>query len=206
MNTKAVVSFVLVTMAVLIGVTALLWNYGNQAAKPVEGVAGDGRHTKGEGQVELVEFSDLQCPACRSVHEPLKQLLTKYEGKVKYVWRHFPLTTIHKNALAAAYAVEAANMQNKFWEMQDILFARQEEWQGLGESEVRGKFVEYAVQIGAEKDKFSADMDSQEAKDAVSRDLVDTTRFGLGSTPTFFVNGVETNFNQLEAKLQESLR
>lgn len=205
MNTKAIVTFVVVMVGMLLGVTALLWNFGSQTGKPVEGVAGDGRHARGSGQVEVVEFSDLQCPACRSVHEPFKTLLAKYDGRVRYTYRHFPLTTIHKNAMVAAYADEAAHLQGKFWEMTDTLFAKQTEWGDMSESDAKLKFVEYATSLGMDEAKFTADMDSQEVKDAVSRDLVDTTRFRLSSTPTFFVNGVETSFAKLETAIEAGL-
>lgn len=204
MNSKSIITFVLITVGILVGVTALLWNFGGQQGQPIEGVAGEAIHARGEGAVEVVEFSDLQCPACRSVHEPLKQLLSQYEGKVKFVYRHFPLTSIHKNAMAAAYATEAAYEQNKFWEMQDLLFERQGEWEGLADP--KDKFVEYATELSLDPAQFVAAMEGEGAKSRVSKDLVDSTRFRLSGTPTFFVNGVETEFNLLSSKIDEALK
>lgn len=205
MNIKAIVAFGVVSLGILLGATALLWNVGEQKGKPIEQVAGDGRHTKGEGSVTVVEFSDQQCPACRSVHTPLMQILSKYEGRAKFVYRHFPLTNLHKNALVASYATEAADMQGKFWEMSDKLFTAQDEWQGLGAEEAKQKFEEYAKDLQMNGEKFVKDIDSQEAKEAVARDTADATKFGIAATPTFFVNGVETPFNKLETTIESKL-
>lgn len=202
MNTKALITFVLVTLGILVGATALLMRMGgSNEGQVIADVAGQERHVKGAGSVTIVEFSDLQCPACRAIQEPLKKLLTKYEGKVKFVYRHFPLTTVHKNALVAAQATEAAHLQNKFWEMHDKLFETQTEWEE--ESDPGEKFANYAKELGLDVEKFKLDIKSQEARDAVNNDLVAATRYRLTGTPTFFVNGVETKFQSLESKIDE---
>ena len=204
MNIKTIVIFVAVTLGVLLGVGGLLYQFGAAADKPIEGVAGEKNHTLGSGEIVVVEFSDFQCPACQSVQEPLKQILKKYEGKVTFVYRHFPLPSIHKNAQIAAQAGEAAGMQGKFFEMHDKLFAAQRECEFLPDP--KEKFGEYASGIGLDKDKFMADLESQAAKDGVSRDSLDATRFRLTGTPTFFVNGVKIEFGQLESKIQEFVK
>lgn len=203
MNTKSIITFVLVTVGILAGAVALLWKFGNTEVKPIEGVAGEERHVKGEGPVTIVEFSDLQCPACRSVQAPLKEILAKYEGKVRLVYRHFPLSTIHKNAFIAAYATEAADKQNKFWEMHDLLFERQPEWEELDDP--REKFGEYANELGLELEQFRQELESQEVREAVNKDSLDATRFRLTGTPSFFVNGVPVEFGALDTKLSESV-
>lgn len=201
MNIKAVLTFALVTVGILIGSVVLLWKFGSAGAKPIPDIAGQEKHVKGTGSVTIVEFSDLQCPACKSVQEPLKQLLLKHEGRVKLVYRHFPLTTIHKNAMLAAQAAEAAHKQGKFWEMHDILFDKQLDWEK--DENPTGKFISYAETLGMNKDAFSTDLQSQEVKDAVLTDNLAATRYALSGTPTFFVNGYETDFAQLEAKIAE---
>lgn len=201
MNTKAIVMFVVVTLGLLLGVGAMLWQFGENADKPVADVAGESVHVKGEGELVLVEFSDFQCPACLAVQAPLKQILAKYEGKVKLVYRHFPLLSIHKNAQVAAYASEAADMQGKFWEMHDLLFDKQQEWGGLDDP--KNKLIEYAQELELDVVKFESDLDSQEAKDRVSADLLAATRYRLSGTPTFFLNGVRVEFNQIDARIQE---
>lgn len=201
MNIKSILIFIAVTIGVLAGVGGLLWQFGQAGEKPVADVAGDSVHRLGSGEVVLVEFSDFQCPACQSVQEPLKQILKKFDGKVTFVYRHFPLISIHKNAMMAAYAAEAADLQGKFWEFHDMLFEKQSEWSGL--SDPRDKFGEYVAQIEIDIDKFKSDLESQVVKDRVAVDLLATTRYRLSGTPTFFVNGVKTEFGQVESRIVE---
>lgn len=201
MNIKSLVIFIVVTLGVLLGVGGLLWQFGSSADKPITDIAGEKKHVKGSGSVTLVEFSDFQCPACLAVQEPLKQILAKYEGKVEFVYRHFPLVNIHKNAQMASYASEAASMQGKFWEMHDLLFSKQAEWSGI--SDPKSKFVEYATTLGLDKDKFTADIDSQAAKDSVNTDVLASTRYRITGTPTFYLNGTKVEFGNIEAKLLE---
>lgn len=206
MNIKSIVTFVLITVGVLVGVTMLLWNFGAkpQPVTQLAEVAGAMRLKKGEGQVVVTEFSDFQCPACKSIQEPLKQILAKFEGKVTMVYRHFPLTSIHKNAMIAAQASEAAKLQDKFWEMHDLLFIRQSEWAELPDP--KEKFAMYAEELKLDKVKFESDIASSQVKEAVSLDMAEANKFRIQATPTFFVNGYETDFAQLEAKIQEFLK
>lgn len=204
MNTKIILIFIAVIVGVLAGVGGLLSQFGASAEKPIPEIAGEKKHVQGTGNVTLVEFSDFQCPACLAVQEPLKQILQKYEGKVEFVYRYFPLTTIHKNAQIAAQAAEAAGMQGKFWEMHDKLFATQSTWAGL--SDPKETFVGMAKEIGLDTEKFASDLESQTVKDAVSVDILAATRYSLGGTPTFFVNGMKTEFPQIETKLSSLVK
>lgn len=201
MNTKTILIFIAVTIGVLGGVGGLLWQFGQAGDKPINEVAGERKHVQGSGSVTLVEFSDFQCPACQAVQGPLKQILKKYEGKVEFVYRHFPLVSIHKNAMVAAQASEAADLQGKFWEFHDKLFENQAEWSGLGDP--RDKFREYLSQIGGDIEKFKSDLESQVVKDRVSVDILATTRYRLSGTPTFYINGVKTEFGQVESRIVE---
>lgn len=201
MKTKTLLTFALVTLGILLGVGGLLWQFGNTTEKPITDIGGEMRYKKGEGMVVVVEFSDFQCPACQAVQDPLKQILAKYEGKVQFVYRDFPLTNIHKNAQMAAQAAEAAYQQGKFWEMHDRLFEKQPEWSGL--EDPSEKFGEYVGELGVDKDQWRRDVDSQQTKDVVMKDLLAATQYRLTGTPTFFVNGIKTEFGQIEAKLKE---
>lgn len=203
MNVKSIVTFLLITMGVLLGVTALLWNFGAKPKedKQITDIAGEMRHKRGEGPIVVTEFSDFQCPACKSVQEPLKQILSRFEGQVSFVYRNFPLTSIHKNATISAQAAEAAGLQGKFWEMHDLLFIRQGEWENLPNA--KEKFAGYAEELKLDKEKFVSDMESKEVRDAVTMDSATANKYALSGTPTFFVNGYETDFAQLESKLQE---
>lgn len=201
MNIKTIFIFVAVTLGVLLGVGGLLAQFGTQSDKPILDIAGESKHTKGTGAIKIVEFSDFQCPACLAVQEPFNKILKKYEGKVEFVYRYFPLSSIHKNAQIAAQAAEATGLQGKFWEMHDKLFDTQAVWATLADP--RETFASYAGPLGIDMPKFLIDMDSQATKDAVAVDLLAATRYALTGTPTFFVNGVKTEFGQIEAKLEE---
>ena len=204
MNLKSILIFIAVTLGVLGGVGALLFQFGSNVDKPVAEIAGEKKHVQGTGAVTLVEFSDFQCPACMSVQEPLKQLLTKYEGKIEFVYRYFPLTNIHKNAQMSAQAAEAAGVQGKFFEMHDKLFATQKAWEGIVDP--RETFKGYAKELGLDEAQFATDMESQSTKDAIAVDVLAATRYQISGTPTFYVNGVKTEFPQLEAKLAELIK
>ena len=95
MQMKTAIIFVLVTLGVLLGVGGILWTFGQSSPEtPIADVAGNKHHVQGSGPVTLVEFSDFQCPACLAVQVPLTQILKKYEGKVEFVYRYFPLVIV----------------------------------------------------------------------------------------------------------------
>ena len=191
--------FVLVTIGMLLGVGGLLWQFSASAAKPIQDIAGTSHHVLGNGSVTLVEFSDFQCPACSAVEAPLQQILAKYSGKVQFVYRFFPLTTIHKNAQISAQAAEAAGLQGKFWELHTILFTKQSEWEKVADP--RDLFVTYIKDLGLDEKQFLADIDSQTVVDAIAADVSAANRYNLDGTPTFFVNGVKIDFAQIDSKL-----
>ncbi|MCR4368989.1 MAG: DsbA family protein, partial [archaeon] len=143
-----------------------------------------GGHIKGnEGaSVTIVEFSDFQCPACGSAYEAFKPVWPEYESRVKFVYRHFPLSSIHPYAFKAAEASECAAEQGKFWEMHDTLFENQ---QNLKTEDLKS----YAGKIGLEAGSFNSCLDSGKYTSKVAGDYSYATSIGLRGTPTFFVNG-----------------
>jgi protein-disulfide isomerase len=148
---------------------------------------GEGDHKKGEGKVVLVEYSDFQCPACATYEPALKQLFTDLPGQFTLVYRHFPLRQSHLNAQLAAQASEAANLQGKFWEMHDVLFAKQNEWAPV--SNPTPLFISYAGSIGLDTEKFTDDIGSDVVKAKVNTDFVGGQQARVNSTPTFFLDG-----------------
>ena len=135
----------------------------------------------------LVEYSDFQCPACRNYYPIVKQLTAELVEKVQFVYRHFPLYSVHKNAEKAAIAAEAAGRQGKFWEMHDLIFEHQNEWAEAKDAEEF--FMSYADSLSLDKEKFVADLASDEIKDKVVRDYQSGVASRVNSTPTFFLNG-----------------
>lgn len=135
----------------------------------------------------LVEYSDLQCPACANYYPLLKRLETEAGDRVAVVYRHFPLTGLHKNAELAARATEAAGKQGKFWEMHDFLFERQRDWADLASP--RDTFMSYAGMLSLDAQKFSNDLDADDVKKTVDDDRDGGNRSRVNATPTFFLNG-----------------
>ena len=153
-------------------------------------------HRKGTGKKLLVEYSDLQCPACKTFHEYLETqkksdpaFAKLMNEKYTFVYRHFPLTSIHKNAQSAAYHAEAAAKQGKFYEFIDRAFATQTEWSDLDKPEVF--FMTIATDLGLDLSKFSTDASTDGVKNQVQTDSDLALRGGVNSTPTFFIDGVK---------------
>jgi len=140
-----------------------------------------------EAKVVVMEYSDFQCPACRSYYFLTKQLMAEFEDDIVFVYRHFPLISIHTNAEFAARAAEAAGKQGKFWEMHDLLFEKQEEWSE--ESNLETLFENYATLINIDVAQFKIDWQSKEVKDFVKAQRIHALKSGLQGTPTFFING-----------------
>lgn len=139
-----------------------------------------------DAPITIVEFSDFQCPFCKRFHEQtLEQIKSQYidTGKVKFVYRDFPLESIHSQAKPAAMAAECAREQNKFWEYHDILFERQQIWSNSGITE----FKKYAQELGLNAKKFDECFDSGKYNDEVIKDMNDAVAAGGRGTPYFIV-------------------
>lgn len=147
----------------------------------------------------LVEYSDFQCPACSAYEPMIQRLIKENPEKVRLVYRHYPLRSIHANAQAAAEAAEAANIQGKFWEMHDVLFNTQTDWSN--EKNPSAKFEEYARSLGLNVDQFKSDSKSKAVKDKIDADYSSGTRSGVQGTPTFFLNGKQITSPQTYEEL-----
>ncbi|HKD41470.1 MAG TPA: thioredoxin domain-containing protein [Myxococcaceae bacterium] len=132
--------------------------------------------------ITLVEFSDFQCPFCGKAHDTVEQVMQSYAGKVRLVFRHFPLE-FHKNAEKAAEASMCANEQGKFWEYHDVLFKNQ---QTLEVPQLK----DHATEVGLDGSTFATCLDSGKYKKAVDEDMAAGQKVGVSGTPAFFINGV----------------
>ena len=132
--------------------------------------------------VMVVEYGDFECPNCKQAAPAVKLLLERFEERVCYVWRHFPLTEVHPHALMAAQAAEAAGAQKQFWQMHDLLFENQTH---LNAPHLRG----YAERLGLDMARFTAEMDDEIYLQRVREHMDSGRQSGVRSTPTFFVNG-----------------
>ncbi len=131
-------------------------------------------------QIVMVAFSDFQCPYCATADKSVKQFMAKHNDKVTLVYKYFPLTQIHPEALPAARAAWAANKQGKFWEYHDALFANQAK---LGEA----FYLETATNLKLNLSKFNADR--KIADDFIVEDFKQGRKLGIDGTPTFIMNG-----------------
>jgi len=131
--------------------------------------------------VTIIEFSDFECPYCRQSVPVLKELMEKYPGKLKLVYRDFPGPN-HQQALPAAEAAQCAAEQNRFWDYHDALFTRQAQ---AG----RWNFSALAQDLGLHASLFEACMKGNRYREEVLQDLQDGLKLGITSTPTFFING-----------------
>jgi protein-disulfide isomerase len=137
--------------------------------------------------VTLEEYGDYQCPPCAELHPTLKQLKQEFGPSLNLVFRNLPLSEIHKNALAAARAAEAARRQNKFWEMHDLLYENQRNWED--QPNPRPTFLKFARDLGLDVPLFTRDMEGAQVQFRIDADTSEATRLGVDATPTIFIDG-----------------
>ena len=157
-----------------------------------EGVLGWVKGNK-DSNVKLVEYSDFQCPACRYYYSLVKELNDKFAGKIYFEYRNFPLKQIHRNAMMASQAAEAAGLQNKFWEMYDKLFENQKDWSNMNKTEFEQTLAGYAEEIKLNVEKFKTDLVSKEITNKVEASYNFAIKNKINFTPTFFLNGNKIN-------------
>lgn len=144
-------------------------------------------NVKVSSPVVLEEYGDYQCPPCGLLYPVLKDIEHEYGKQLQVVFHHFPLAKIHKNAMNAARAAEAARNQGKFWEMHDRLYRNQNAWKDLDDP--RPIFIQYAQELGLNADRFTRDLDSPEVEQRINSDMQKGTSVGVTGTPTVFIEG-----------------
>lgn len=205
---KLIASVVGGTLAVLVGVSLFFSSPTSQQSAPPDNssLTANAVNSRGpqDAPVTIVEFSDFQCQACRASWPQVESLLDKYPDKIRFVYRHFPLTSIHQYSVAAAIAAEAAAPQGKFWEYAAIIFDQQETWSQTRDP--KELFVSFAKQIKiADTDKFQRDLENQVGKDRVLSELQLGNKLGVNATPTFFVNGEKVSSAGLNLAVEKIL-
>ncbi len=203
MSKKAWIIFVVAIFGLLAGL--VIWSRSNsttinisgintnaiQAASKQNGNIADHVFGKADSKVVLIEYGDFQCPGCGSAEPGVEKIINEYKDYSAFVFRNFPLTSIHQNALASASAVEAAGLQNKYWEMHNLIYSKQNDWNTLSTDQRTTTFTSYATQLGLDATKFTADMASSSVSQKISFDQAIGYKVGVNSTPTFFLNGVK---------------
>ncbi len=147
-----------------------------------------------DAAIQVVEFSDYECPACANYYPDLKKIKEQYGNQIGFTFRNFPLETIHPLARTAALAAEAASAQGKFWEYHDNLYEKQAEWSDLNKEQAITKFIEYArnIQI-ADISKFESDVRNATYNEVINKDIADGDAINVNGTPSVFVNGKQVN-------------
>lgn len=177
-----------------------------------EGPIADHVFGSSERKVVLIEYGDLQCPACGAIFPYMKQIKDQYKDHLTFVFRDMPLTNIHPNALAAATAAEAAGLQGKFFEMHDILYENQSTWQSAQLNEREGLFESFAKRIGLDINRFKNDLSSPDIQQKIARDKATSKHFDVTATPTFVLNGQKlpestgTNGDKLRKAVEDALQ
>ncbi len=146
-------------------------------------VTDGGRAPRGnpKAAVEVIEFSDFQCPFCLRANPTVEQVMKTYGDKIKFVYRHYPLQN-HPNARPAAEASACAEVQGKFWEYHDRLFANPTK---LSDPDLKA----HAAALGLDTAKFNACVDNHQQKPGVDADMAAAEAVGVTGTPAFFING-----------------
>ena len=157
-------------------------------------------HVRGEaGAPVILEYGDYECPYSRQAFRAIERVERELSGRVRFAFRHFPLTQIHPHALAAAAAAEAAARQARFWEMHGLLFHRQK---ALEDDDLRS----YAAEIGLDLARFDRDRADADVSTRIARDVASGKDSGvLRGTPTLFIDGVLYQGGYDPAELVEAL-
>jgi protein-disulfide isomerase len=154
-----------------------------------------------DAPITIVEFSDFQCPFCARFNaQTLPSIMEEYidQGKVKLVFRDFPIQSIHPNALPASVAAECANEQGKFKEMHDILFEKQNEWNKVSTDDALSFFSQYATSMQLDQNTFDTCLTSGKYIPEIRNDLDDGREYGVSGTPGFFVGNDEIGYVELK--------
>lgn len=217
-ETKTIILISIITILVVIG-GLYLWNKSsNTANTPAPAVVVDRNelvpedsHIVGsiDAKVIVTEFGDYECPACAAAYPVVKGLMEKYKEnpEVAFVFRNYPLPQ-HRNAVYTASLAEAAALQGKFWEAHGILYETQTKW--MNASNAKKVALEQLENIGIDLEKLVSDASTSLVDDRIDFDKKDAERFGVNSTPTFFINetmqdswGFESLSRSIDAALIE---
>jgi len=222
MNKKVLVLLAIVGIVAIAGVVGASYYRGSVQSGPVaagkkvpeELVRADSPSIgPADAKVTVVEFYDPECESCASFHQVVKTLQKEFEGKVRFVSRY---ATFHKNAKLAAIYTEAAGEQGKYWQMQEKLFEKQDEWgekHGHGAQPVPAGsastyFDKYAQELGLNVEQLKASVADPKHAEKIDRDMRDVSVLKVQRTPTFFVNGrmlARLNQQDLRTLIREEL-
>jgi protein-disulfide isomerase len=148
-------------------------------------VSPDRDHIRGplDAPVSVVEYGDYECPFCGAAHPIIDAIQTQLGDLMQFVFRHFPMSTVHPHAMQAAEAAEAAGARGRFWPMHDLLFANQPRFE-------IPHLLTYARAVGLDPEAVAIELAQHVHQPKVREDFMSGVRSGVNGTPTFFINGV----------------
>lgn len=181
---------------------ALAWAIISAPSNPSSGVSNGGdavgfsdetAPTIGPSDAKVVVhlFGDFQCPACKNFEPATEYAINKYKDRVKFVWKDFPLMTVHPNARNGANAARCAENQGKFWEFHSLLYAQQDGW--AGQADPRAAFIAYANQLGMDQNAFSSCYDARSSDGKIMDGVNDGMKNQVNATPTVFIQNSRYN-------------
>ena len=184
-----------------------------QTASAQNGNIADHTYGNMNSKVILIEYGDFQCPYCGQAHPQVKSVTEAYKDKIAFIFRNYPLPTMHPNAKAAAAAVEAAGLQGKYWEMNNKIYETQNDWNNLSTDKRTDIFVSFAKAVGVkDTEKFKTDMSGQDVNKKINFDLALGNKAKVTGTPSFYLNGTKVTdevsssiINGDGSKLREAL-
>jgi protein-disulfide isomerase len=181
---------ILAVIAIILGGIFVLSNKNNDQGQSTTSSTAVTKHVTGTGStgVTLQEYGDYQCPICGTFYPAVKQIEQKYANQIYFQFSNLPLTSLHPNAFAAARAAEAAGLQDKYFEMHDLIYENQQVWSGASDAETI--FTGYAQQLGLNTARFKQDYASTRVNTAINADVAAFKKTGNDqATPTFFLDG-----------------
>jgi len=160
-----------------------------------------------DAPVTVVEFGDYQCPGCAAYATGQGQKIKESyvdTGKVKFIFHELPISS-HAHAYVTAEAARIAGDQGKFWEMHELLFARQAEWAALSPAQVKVKFSEYAQELGLDVASFNQALESEKYRDVIEKASEESLAAGVQSTPSFMIDGKIYQASGLDKAIEDAL-
>ncbi len=148
-----------------------------------------------KAKIVIVEYSDFQCPSCAAMQPTVRQLLETYQGKVRLVYKYYPLSKLHKNTMIASHAAECAAEQNRFWDYADQLFSTQHQWESLADPSIH--FSNIAIAMKLDLPTFQACFTDPLRMKVIEKDMEEGRARGIRATPTFFIGSERLVANYL---------
>lgn len=217
MSTKSIVVWVIVALAVIGGIYGLTYLAETSPTSQATLTGGTIPPPTGtdwalgdpQASTTLIEYGDFECPVCAEYAPVVSQLVQDFSGKLLFIYRYFPLESIHPNAAISAAAAQAAGEQGKFWPMHDLLFKNQNAWVGLSSGDAQKTFEGYAQSLGLNVPQFTADLNATSTAALIQADYEQDLNLGLSYTPTFVLNGKiipnPTSYNAFKQILSQAI-